>query len=115
MSSFKFVDNSAEYLREFADRAEKALEAVGIHLEGEAKEELNNSPRRIDTGLLRNSITHAVSGKPAAKEVYHGSNASRYSKTQAAPVGYYSGLAPNDPDDQMAVYIGTNVEYAAYV
>lgn len=38
----------------------RALEAVGIHLEGEAKDELENDPRRVDTGRLKGSISHAV-------------------------------------------------------
>lgn len=106
-------DNSKEFLKEFNSRVEKALEAVGIHLEGEAKEELENSPRRIDTGLLRNSITHAISGKPAAITSYSASNDSRSGRPGGS--GSYSGNAPSDPPDQMAVYVGTNVEYAPYV
>ena len=52
-----------------------ALEAVGLQAEGYAK---RLCP--ADTGLLRNSITHAV-----------------------------------DYADDMSAYIGTNIEYAAYV
>jgi phage gpG-like protein len=37
------------------------LNQVGVQAEGYAKEELNTTdPRRVDTGLLRNSITHQV-------------------------------------------------------
>lgn len=117
MADIYIKDNSPEFLRELSDRIDKALEAVGIHLEGEAKEELNNSPRRIDTGLLRNSITHAISSEPPAKKNYHGDNPSRYARNagQGIPSGSYSGNAPNDPEHKKAVYIGTNVEYAIYV
>lgn len=115
MSSVNFVDNSDKFLAELSQRIDKALTAVGEHIEGEAKEELNNSPKRIDTGLLRNSITHALSGEAPAISSYHGDNSSKYSKVESIPVGYYNGTAPSDPDDQRAVYVGTNVEYAAYV
>lgn len=115
MSSFKFINNSDKVLSELAQKVDKALTAVGIHIEGEAKEELENSPRRIDTGLLRNSITHALSGESPAIQSYHGEKPSKYSKVQAVPIGYYSGTAPKDPDNARAVYIGSNVEYAVYV
>lgn len=115
MSNISFKDNSAQFLEELSQRIDKALTAVGIQIEGEAKEELNNSPKRIDTGLLRNSITYALSGEAPAISSYHGDNSSKYSKVESVPVGHYNGTAPSDPDDQRAVYIGSNVEYAAYV
>lgn len=111
----KITDNSPEFLNELSNRVDKILEAVGIHLEGEAKEELENSPRRIDTGLLRNSITHALSGEAPAISSYSGDKPSRYEKSQEIPHGSYSGTAPADPDNAKAVYIGSNVQYAAYV
>lgn len=79
MADVQIDDHSAEYLKQVEDALGPALEAIGIHIEGEAKEELENAPRRIDTGNLRNSINHQVE------------------------------------DDEQAVYIGTNVEYAIYV
>lgn len=106
---------------------EVALEAVGLQAEGYAKLELENSPRRVDTGLLRNSITHAVSGKPTAIKGYHASYGSNKSKKTGkrlsaksknagiVKMGRYSGSAPADDKDHMSVYIGTNVEYAPYV
>lgn len=65
-------DHSREYMRAFESQLIAALEAVGIHVEGEAKEELENTPRRIDTGNLRNSITHRV--VPGESCVYVGTN-----------------------------------------
>ena len=118
MSNISFTDNSAQFLAELSQRIDKALTAVGIQIEGEAKEELNGttgSPKRIDTGLLRNSITYALSGEAPAISSYHGDNSSKYSKVQSVPVGYYNGTAPSDPDNARAVYVGSNVEYAAYV
>lgn len=127
MSNIEYTDNSDKILSMFNDRIDPTLEAVGIHLEGEAKEELENSPRRIDTGLLRNSITHALSGKSPAIHSYHadkgsnrnkktGKRLSAIAKTAGSvKVGRYNGTAPEEPEGQKAVYIGTNVEYAIYV
>lgn len=69
-----FVDNSGEFLAELNNKIPRILEAVGLHLEGESKDELENDPRRIDTGNLRNSITHAVDADE--KAVFIGSNSS---------------------------------------
>lgn len=66
------VDNTQRFLDEFEDAEEITLEAIGLHIEGEAKIELSKDPRRIDTGNLRNSITHAVDKNESA--VYTGSN-----------------------------------------
>lgn len=60
MADVKINDHSDEYKRQLVEQLPAALEAIGIHIEGEAKEELENTPRRIDTGNLRNSITHQV-------------------------------------------------------
>lgn len=91
-----------------------ALNSVGMQAATLARLELQNNPSRIDTGLLRNSITHAVSGKPAAISEYQASNESKYTGKVPDPGGY-SGIAPDEGEGKEAVYIGTNVEYAAYV
>lgn len=67
-------DNSEEFLKALPEQIEQALTAIGLTTESYAKQECP-----VDTGRLRNSITHAVE----------------------------SG--------EKAVYIGTNVEYAAFV
>jgi hypothetical protein len=68
-------DHSGELLKQFNERAKTALEAIGIQAESHAKQvitdtlvyggidliakgEKDNS--RVDTGQLRNSITHTV-------------------------------------------------------
>ena len=104
------ADNTDKFKAKFAEAVNRALEAVGEHLEGEAKEELSNSPKRIDTGLLRNSITYAVSGESPAIASYR---ADRPDKSGIVKTGRYAGNAPNDADGEKAVYIGSNVEYAA--
>ena len=61
----KFTDNSAEILKAFEQATARGLEKIGLTAEGYAK---SNAP--VDTGRLRNSITHEVDGQ----DVYIGSN-----------------------------------------
>ena len=61
----KFTDNSAEILKAFEQATARGLEKIGLTAEGYAK---SNAP--VDTGRLRNSITHEVDGNG----VYIGSN-----------------------------------------
>lgn len=110
--SIKAMDGWEDKLEE---SIETALEAVGLQAEGYAALELENSPRRVDTGLLRNSITHAVSGKQTGKKGYHADKSVVVNGAESVRVGFYSGNAPSDDSDHMSVYIGTNVEYAPYV
>lgn len=72
MGSVRIDDHSDEYMRRVQEALGPALEAIGIHIEGEAKEELENTPRRIDTGNLRNSINYQVVDSENA--VYIGTN-----------------------------------------
>lgn len=109
MPKFEFIDNSPEFIEEMNRRAKKALEAVGIQAVGHCKVELSNTPKRIDTGLLRNSITHALGGGAPAISSYRGDK----ERNGAIPTGSYSGVAP--AENVPVVYIGTNVEYAPYV
>lgn len=121
------VSTDPNFHAELNDKIMTALEAVGLQAEAYAVLELENSPRRVDTGLLRNSITHAVSGKPPDKTSYqasYGSNINqktgkRYSakskKAGEVKSGTYQGYAPADDSDHLSVYIGTNVSYAPYV
>lgn len=72
MANYEIHDHTDEVRQEIGSRLEAALEAVGITAEAYAK-----LLCPVDTGRLRNSISHAVDEK------------------------------------EKAVYIGTNVEYAA--
>ena len=121
------VDNVDEIKKATSEAIITALDAVGMQAATLAARELQNNPSRIDTGLLRNSITWAVSGKPAAISEYSGSDTHtdkspsavrRGIVGQPAPEprsGTYEGTAPDDGEGKKAVYIGTNVEYAPYV
>lgn len=106
-------DHSDEVIRRIRDALPVALEAVGQFVEGEAVIEIEANPRRVDTGLLRNSITHAISGKGAAKKSYSADRPRTAGGSTES--GTYSGTMPDDGEDKPAVYIGTNVEYAIYV
>lgn len=129
--SFHMEDHSEEFEQQLHDRMLVALDAAGMQASSLAKRELQKSPMRVDTGLLRNSITHAVAGKPAAIGGYHadkGSNRYTSGKNKgkrksaksknagAVGVGFYRGTAPDaESPDKPFVLVGTNVEYALYV
>lgn len=102
-------DRIKEVKEQVADRALVALDAVGMQASSLAKMELQKSPMRVDTGLLRNSITHAVSGKPAAIGGYSADTPKKGRENS----GSYAGNAPPpETPEKPAVYVGTNVEYA---
>lgn len=95
-------DNTKQILSELNESVKRALTAVGMQAEADIISK-GNFP--VDTGLLRNSITFAISGESANKGSYQASKGSQS--------GSYEGTAPKDKVP--AVYIGTNVEYAKYV
>ena len=104
----KYVNNSAEVKAALKKALERGLEKCGLVAEGYAKKLCT-----VDTGLLRNSITHALSGEPAAISTYCADKAKGNKPVQT---GEYSGSVPEESDpSKMAVYIGTNVEYAPYI
>lgn len=103
-------DNRKKVLKELQTRIDDALELCGEQAERNAKLNLEHAPRRIDTGLLRNSITYALHGKAANAMAYSADRARKEGET--IPSGSYSGTAP---DGTNTVYIGSNVEYAWYV
>lgn len=70
---FKINDYSKEVLQAKDEAVKRFLEEAGLFLEGEAQAELENDPRRIDTGRLRNSISHAPGGEGEYVE-YVGTN-----------------------------------------
>lgn len=102
-----FIDNSDHFINALHDKLEPTLLAVGEFLSTEAGVELENSPRRVDTGLLRNSITYALDGESTA--------IGEYSDDSGEITGKYSGKTEKESGKDRAVYIGTNVEYSIYV
>lgn len=91
-----------EVLDELDLKVEIALEKVGLEAEKYAKMKCP-----VDTGLLHNSITHALDGESTA--------ISDYTDNPKKQSGSYSGNAPGESSGKRAVFIGTNVEYAQAV
>ena len=111
--SVTIQDHSAEVSADIKSALLRGLETCGLVAEGYAKKlapvgtpESTGIPGYIG-GLLRGSITHALSGKQPAISTYQDNAGTRR--------GSYSGTAPEEGDaNKIAVYIGTNVEYAPY-
>lgn len=93
----KVTDYSDLVLQAFEVSCLRALTTIGETAVGYATKLV-----RVDTGLLKNSITYAIEGNPAAK--------SSYKADRGDGKGTYTGVAPND--NTHTVYIGTNVVYA---
>lgn len=101
-------DNTNEVLAAMSQNISRALEACGQQAEGYAK---LNCP--VDTGYLRNSITHALAGGSTSISSYQNDGYSRRTgQPVASKTGSYSGSVGNG--DENAVYIGSNASYAAY-
>lgn len=120
------IDHTQECIDAKNMAVERALEAIGIQAESYAKENLTASGH-IDTGLLRNSIAHAVSGNvptangstsysaDRAESKYQGFNSTLYDENGKAikRTGEYSANVPDAEADEKAVFVGSNVHYAA--
>lgn len=113
--SVKVQINTDKVGQELDKAITKALTMVGMQAENYAKLELENDPARIDTGLLRNSITWALGGESPQISSYSGDRPSKYKNNAQIPSGSYSGNAPADGDNKRTVYVGTNVDHAVYV
>lgn len=101
MSDITVISNRIAVGNAVEKAMKEAAEMIGGSLSGHAAEE---AP--VDTGLLRNSITYAVGGEGTAIKEYTDDN--------GVQIGYYKGTAPEDKDNEVTVYVGTNVEYAPY-
>ena len=95
--SVTFNDHSDEILEAFDEACLRALERCGLQAEGYAKDLVP-----VDTGNLRNSISHKVdSGEPAA---YIGTN-SEYAAYVEFGTGRYSSTGGGTPKEHW-VYMG---------
>lgn len=99
MSDIQINDHSQEVLNALDDAIKRGLIVIGMAAEGDAKK---LCPTK--SGLLKNSITHALSG-----DSFNHS----YSSKDGKKTGSFNEQVGDK--DEKAVYIGTNVEYAAYV
>ena len=72
INGIRIVDNSKEVIAVKDAAVIKFLTEAGLHLQGQSAKELENDPRRIDTGNLRNSISFEV--VESEKACYVGTN-----------------------------------------
>lgn len=103
MTEVKLDDFSPKILEQMEEQVLLGLELIGQKAEKNAK---NECP--VDTGLLRNSITHALAGKAPAIKSY---KADKPDKNGVTKSGTYKGKTPKQGNEH-SVYIGSNVEYA---
>lgn len=101
-TSYRIIDNTDLVRNATDDAIEKALEEIGITAEAYAKL-IATQKHIVDTGRLRNSITHAT--KSDTGQTNYSDN---HGKT------YSDGSAKGTPEAK-TVYVGTNVEYAPYI
>ena len=114
MSNFKMTSHKDEVLDELDSKVEIALEKIGLRAETHAKKYCP-----VDTGRLRNSISHLVSGQGQktveykVMEYYTTKAGEKSKKRKTVNYSYKTGDASGDNSN--SVYIGTNVEYAPHV
>ena len=96
---FTLTDNSGDVLNELGLDIPKGLEAVGKQCMNYAALELENKPARVDTGLLRNSITYVVNADEQSVTV--GTNV-KYAIYVHEGTGIY---APNGDTSGYWVYV----------
>lgn len=115
MADIEFTDNSRRALDELNEVVDRILEQWGIKGESNAKMEIQNDPIRVDTGLLRNSITYALSGGSPNITTYQSDGRDKHGNPVEIKSGSYSGTAPIQGRGAKAVFIGSNVSYSVYV
>jgi hypothetical protein len=98
MIGANFESNREEILRELERLSEDALEAVGLKMEANIKNNITQM-RAVDTGRLRGSITYATN--------------TSHSTGQSPAVSEDFATLSTPPEG--TVCAGTNVEYAEFV
>lgn len=112
MANFTFTDNTDKFINAMNDAIPSIMAGIGVHLEGEAKDELENSPRRVDTGRLKGSIVFATSSTHS--DGTGATNKSRY-WPHKVPAADPKDWLPKETPEEKTLYVGTNVKYAPYV
>lgn len=116
MANIEVVSHIPETLEELHDKMKTAMKAVSLDMEGEAKLELASDPQREDTGLLKNSIASGISKEATSISAYSADRTVRKDGSKAEITsGSYGGNLPDDGEQAVAAYVGTNVKYAKYV
>lgn len=106
MNEIQVVSHKREVERATEKALKKAARMIGGTVAGHAVE-----AAPVDTGLLRNSITFALGGENPEKTNY---KSDKPDKDGNYTEGHYEGVAPEDDNNEITVYVGTNVEYAPY-
>lgn len=111
--SFTLDDHSADIKTAFENCSDEFLEALGIQGSDNVRRAITASGH-VDTGLMRNSITYALSGQPAAISTYSGDNPSKRNPKAPIPSGTYAGKSPPHGIYGGAVYVGSNLDYFVF-
>ena len=101
--NIEYRDNTEEVLNALEAAIKRGNEAIGMTAERHAKKKCP-----VDTGRLRNSITYALAGEETHVKSYKANKGGKDRETYT-----YEGTAEGKKGS--GVYIGTNVEYAAFV
>ena len=109
MSSVQLTSYIAKVEKATKTAMKRAATMIGGTVEGHAKELCP-----VDTGLLRNSITYALGGEGVNMPYYRSNDKDKSGKQIPLKEGTYEGNAEKDADNQITVYVGTNVQYAPY-
>lgn len=111
------VNNIEEAKKIMHKRILVALEASGLFAERKAKEKCP-----VDTGRLRNSITHVVSGDPERSYSFSANYTSRFLtgenralSKEEKEMDNKTYIIPKTDENLETLWIGTNVFYAPYV
>ena len=104
-------DNTKKFMTALQKAKQRGLEAIGLTAEKYAKKAITEQ-KAVDTGLLRNSITYAISGSQTHVQQYRRDNVSGGVKGKHTYYTYDNVIGDSSEE---CVYIGTNVEYAPYV
>ena len=99
----KIVSDNTLAVRDGAEQAlRRAALVIGSMVESDAA-----AACPVDTGLLRNSITHGLAGDHVMKFSYNDDAAKQHGN-------YGTGEIPSEPGNTITVCVGTNVEYAPF-
>lgn len=96
IGNVKVISHKNEVIQAKNDAIARALEAIGIQAEGDVVSVIT-AKGIVDTGRLRDSITYATSRH----------------KDKPRGVAKAEDAVQGSPEED-SVYVGTNVEYAAY-
>jgi HK97 gp10 family phage protein len=109
MSSIQVISHVRQVKRSTDNAMKRAAHMIGGTIESHAKEYCP-----VDTGLLRNSITYAIGGEEPQITLYRSNSRDKTGKEIEPKEGIYTDRAEQDHDNQVTVYVGTNVQYAPY-